>query len=244
MIQADTIFYRNYSRQNHGYKYILVVIDCFSRKNWVRPLRTTTADETAKRLDDIISEMPWTPQSFASDQGNEFNTKHPSIFKTLVDKYGMLIYTLKGPHKAAIAERFIRTLKSRIERHFTENKTFKWIDVLQKISEGINNTLNRSIGMTPNQVNFENRLEVFKTLYGNDNGEVRCKFNIDDQVRIPLEKNIFDKGYTPNWSKEIFTVANKRSDGEVCYYKLKTNSGEWLPHFYYEQQMNLVAKHN
>ena len=103
MLQADTIFYRNYGRQNHGYKYILVVIDCFSRKNWVRPLRTTTADETAKRLDDIISEMPWTPRSFASDQGNEFNIKHPSIFNTLVNKYGMLIYTLKGPHKAAIA---------------------------------------------------------------------------------------------------------------------------------------------
>ena len=244
VLQADTIFYRNYARQNHGYKYILVVVDCFSRKNWVRPLRTTTADETAKRLDEIISGMPWTPRSFASDQGNEFNLKHPSIFKTLVDKFGMLVYTLKGPHKAAIAERFIRTLKGRIERHFTENRTYKWIDVLQQLSEDINNTENRSIGMTPNEVTFENRSEVFKRLYGEDGAEVKCKFNIGDRVRIPVSKNIFDKGYTPNWSENIYIVSNKRSDGEVCYYRLKTLNGEWLDKFFYEQEMNLVLKEN
>jgi len=65
-IQADTIFYRNYSRQNNGYKYILCVVDCFSRKNWVRPQRTTTAEETAKNLDSIISSMDYKPTQFSS----------------------------------------------------------------------------------------------------------------------------------------------------------------------------------
>ena len=66
LIQADTIFYRNYARQNNNYQYILAVVDCFSRKNWVRPQKTTTAEETAKNLDDIISSMPFKPTQFAS----------------------------------------------------------------------------------------------------------------------------------------------------------------------------------
>ena len=66
LIQADTVFYRNYSRQNNGYKYILCVVDCFSRKNWVRPMKSTTAEESARNLDDIISSMPYKPSQFAS----------------------------------------------------------------------------------------------------------------------------------------------------------------------------------
>ena len=244
LIQADTIFYRNYARQNGGYKYILVVIDCFSRKNWCRPLRTTTADESAKNLDDIIQSMPYKPSQFASDQGNEFNSKHPSIFKTLIDKYGMLMFTLKGPHKASIVERFIRTLKSRIERYFTENNTVRWIEILPKLSKALNNSFNRSIGMAPNQVNFKNRSEVYENLYGASGPPTLCKFQVGDHVRIPLDKDIFDKGYSVAWSKEIYKIADKRSDGEVCYYFILTLDGHAVPgkRFYYEEELNLVLR--
>ena len=244
LIQADTIFYRNYSRQNQGYKYILAVVDCFSRKNWCRPMKTTTADECAKNLEDIIQSMPYTPSQFASDQGNEFNSKHPSIFNTLIDKYGMLMFTLKGPHKASIVERFIRSLKSRIERYFTENNTFKWIDILPKLSEALNNSYNRSIGMAPNSVSFENKDEVFENLYGAIGPPTLCKFQIGDHVRIPLDKNIFDKGYSVAWSKEIFKISDKRSDGSVCYYFIRSLDGKKVPgkEFYYEQELNLVLR--
>ena len=65
-------------------------------------------------MDDIISSMPHLPSRFASDKGNEFAQTHPAIFRILVDKYGMLIFKLGGAHKASMAERFIRTLKTRI----------------------------------------------------------------------------------------------------------------------------------
>ena len=244
LIQADTIFYRNYSRQNGGFKYILVVVDCFSRKNWCRPLRTTTADECAKNLDNILQSMPYKPSQFASDQGNEFNSKHPSIFNTLIDKYGMLMFTLKGPHKASIVERFIRTLKSRIERYFTEKNTVKWIDILPKLSEALNNSYHRSIGMTPNQVTFENRSEVYDNLYGAKAPPTLCKFQIGDHVRIPLDKDIFDKGYSVAWSKEIYKIIDKRTDSEVCYYYIQTLDGHEVPgkRFFYEEELNLVLR--
>ena len=123
LIQADLVHYRQYSRANKGFKYILMVVDCFSRKNWCRGLRTATAKETAAALDDIIGKMPFHPRQFASDKGSEFSPKNKEIFEILVEKYGMVIFQLKAPKKASIVERFIRTLKTRLARYFTENNT-------------------------------------------------------------------------------------------------------------------------
>ena len=58
----------------------------------------------------------------------------------------MVIFTLKDPHKASMAERFIQTLKSRIERFFTENKTNRWLDILQQISDALNNSVHNTTG--------------------------------------------------------------------------------------------------
>ena len=57
----------------------------------------------------------------------------------------MVIYKLKEPKKASMVERFIRTFKTRLERFFTETNSVRWVDVYEKISEAINNTVNRSI---------------------------------------------------------------------------------------------------
>ena len=241
-IQADLIHYRNYSRQNNGYKYILTVIDCFSRKNYCRAMKTATAAETARNLDDILSSMDYTPTQFSSDNGNEFHIKNPEIFKILVEKYGMVVFTLKAPLKASMVERFIRTLKERIERYFTENKTFKWVDVLDELSAAINNSVNRSIGMAPNDVTFENREEVYKKLYDSWEPPVLCKYQVGDIVRIPEQKKEFAKGYKPNWSKELYKIRRKLSDQSVCYYKLKTISGHSLDRSFYEQELNFVAR--
>lgn len=241
-IQADLIHYRNYGKQNNGYKYILAVIDCFSRKNYVRPMKTATAAETARNLDDILSSMKYTPTQFSSDNGNEFHVKNPEIFKILVEKYGLVIFTLKAPLKASMVERFIRTLKERLERYFTENRTFKWVDVLQKISAAINNSVNRSIGMAPNDVTFENREEVYKKLYDSWTPPVLCKYQVGDIVRIPEQKKEFAKGYKPNWSKELYKIRRKLSDNSVCYYKLKTISGHPIDRSFYEEELNFVAR--
>ena len=241
-IQADLIHYRGYARQNNGYKYILAVIDCFSRKNYCRPMKTATAAETAKNLDDIFSSMKYTPTRFASDNGNEFHVKNPEIFKVLVEKYGMVVFTLKAPLKASMVERFIRTLKERFERYFTENKTFRWIDVLDKLSNAINNSVNRSIGMAPNDVNFDNQEEVFNRLYGSQAPPILCKYKVGDIVRIPENKKEFAKGYKPNWSRELYKIRKILSDRRVCYFKLKTISGHRLDKSFYEQELNFVAR--
>ena len=218
------------------------MVDVFSRKNWVKAQKTLTAEETARSLDEIIQSMPYLPSRFASDRGNEFAQTHPAIFRILVDKYGMMIYKLGGAHKASMAERFIRTLKTRIQRHFSENNTFRWVDILPKLSEAINNSVNRSIGVTPNSVNETNREKIFNKLYGIKKPPPVCRFSVGDKVRIPQEKNIFQKGYEANWSKEIYDVTHVFNDGVVCYYSLRTSDGQPVQRKFYTEELNLVVR--
>ena len=203
-----------------------------------------TAEETAKSLDSIFSSMPYKPNRFASDRGTEFSPSHPSIFKVLVEKYGMLIFKLGGDHKASMAERFIRTLKTRIERYFTESQSFRWVDVLQNLSEAINNTKNRSIGMTPNEVNEDNRSEIFHKLYGQKTVPPICRFSKGDRVRIPAKKNVFEKGYKANWTDQLFVVEKVYNDGRVCFYSVRELDGNILKRKFYTEELNLVSKND
>ena len=98
--------------------------------------------------------------------------------------------------------------------------------------------------MAPNKVSFKNRDIVFENLYGALGPPTLCKFQIGDHVRIPLAKDIFTKGYSAAWTEEIFKITDKRSDGGVCYYYIRTLDGKKVPgnRFYYEQELNLVLR--
>lgn len=108
----------------------------------------------------------------------------------------MNVYTMSGRTKGSIVERFNRTLKSRLERYFTENKTHRWVNVLQKMTDNINNTVNRSTGFKPNEVTKANAEEVKARLYPPPINTKQCALKIGDRVRIVKAKNFLDKGYT------------------------------------------------
>ena len=206
-IQADLVFYTQFSHQNFGYKYILTVIDIFSKMAHCRALKTKRATEVAEKLDEILAEFPIIPRKLMVDAGTEFSGTSPAINDIIVKKYKMVIYVLTGTTiKASIIERFNRTLRERLARYMTENNTKKWIDVLQDIVQNYNSTFHRSIGMAPSNVTFENRNEVFKKLYPKMDQKVKCKVKVGWRVRIPRQKPLFEKGFTPNWSTEVYII--------------------------------------
>lgn len=219
-IQADLVFFNapDIVRANSFYKYILTVIDCFTKKAFCRPLKSKNSSEVANALDDIISEFPITPRKLMVDNGTEFSGSSNAINDVVVIKYRMVIYILTGSeHKAAIVERFNKTLKQRIARFMTEHNTKRWVDSLQDIVNNYNQSYHRSIGMAPNNVSFENRDIVFKRLFPNINSKVKCKIKPGWRVRIPRQKSIFGKGYTPIWTDEIFLV--KKVEKVLCLFK-------------------------
>ena len=118
----------------------------------------------------------------------------------------MNVYTMSGRTKGSIVERFNRTLKSRLERYFTETKTNRWVDVLQEMTKNINNTVNRSTGFKPSQVTKANSEEVKARLYPPPMNIHKCRLKIGDRVRIIKEKNFLDKGYKQSrFSQNLFS---------------------------------------
>lgn len=241
LFMADLIDYKQYSRVNKGYRYILVMIDCFTRMTYSAPLQYKNADCTALALESIFNNFSRFPINIVTDDGLEFfNLKVKNIFIT----YGINHYSTptKTKQKASMAERVIRTLKTRLQRHFDHKKTNRWIDIIDRIVQNYNNTPHRSIGMPPVKVTDANRNRVYKRLYPNENLTVVCKLREGDKVRRIIEKNEFAKGYTENWSKDIFIISSVRQSNAVCYYKIKTLDNKPIDGIFYYYQLNFVSR--
>ena len=115
--------------------------------------------------------------------------------------------------------------------------------MIDQMCHNYNNTPHRSIGMRPIDVSPENRDQVYKRLYPGRNLTVVCRLKVGDKVRKVLEKDLrFDKGYTANWSQEVYIIDSVRQSNSVCYYKIKHLDNQPVPGSFYYQQLNLVAR--
>ena len=240
---ADLAFYNSpdYVRAKNGIKYILVFIDVFSKMCYIELMKDKNGQTAYLALERIMKRLPVTPNHLITDDGTEFyNINVQKLFK----EYGINHYSLRGAHKASVAERMIRTMKGRLEKYFWHNKTKRYVDVIQQIIDNYNGTPHRSIGMAPNKVNRNNRDQVFKKLYKRSKISIEPRLEVGDQVRIAKLKTVFEKGYTRKWSLDLYTIVSAKSRGDVDYYKVKDQSGIILPRQRYYYELNLVRKHD
>ena len=147
----------------------------------------------------------------------------------------------KTAWKASIAERVIRTLKTRLWRWFQFSKTNNWISVLSQFVENYNATPHKSIGMAPNNVNKENLQEVRQRLFPERAIKIECTLQVGDLVRKLRVKRKYEKGFTPKWSDEIYIITRKLQSNGVCWYRLSEQNGKKLSGIYYSYQLNLVS---
>ena len=227
---------------NDGYRYLLVCIDVFSKYAWIVPIKSKTGPALVEAFKVILSSGR-KPHKIMTDQGTEFFNKS---FQTLLKNEGIELFNTFNETKASIVERVIRTFKTKMWRYFTAKKTMRYLDMLPDLVYSYNHSEHRSIGRQPALVNSENEDEVFHALYHNvlDNVQpVKYKFKIDDQVRISKIKRKFEKGYLPNYSKEIFTVS-KTVPQNPAVYKLKDYDGEELKGTFYDKELQKVIKHD
>ena len=110
------------------------------------------------------------------------------------------MYSTYNEGKSVVAERFIRTLKNKLYKHMTATGKNVYYDVLDDAVNEYNNTKHNTIKMKPKDVKNNKRV------YIDEHNEKDSRFKVGDRVRTSRFKNIFAKGYTPNWSKEIFIV--------------------------------------
>ena len=159
--------------------------------------------------------------------------------------YGINHYKIptKTKWKASMVERVNRTLKSRIQKYFYKNKTKNWIDILDHVVDDYNKTPHSAIGIAPNEVSESNRKKVYKRLYPDLGLRTVCKLKQGDQVRKIIEKEFHEKGYTKNWSEQIYIIDKVKQSNGVCYYYLKDHANTDLPGIYYYYQLNLVSRY-
>lgn len=238
---ADLVDMNFCKDQNDDYRYILTVIDCFSRYTWAIPLKNKTGEIITEAFEKLFKKGR-IPQKLWVDQGTEFyNFK----LKALFNKHNIEMYSTFGDHKSAVIERFNRTLKERMWTKFTANNTRKWIKILQSLIDDYNDTKHRTIKMTPNKAsNIKNEDDV---LYNIENVKPikvsRAKLSIGDFVRIARIKGTFEKGAEPNWSREIFKVSKVLKTVPVTYHITEYDGTEIQGAFYEQELQKTDGKH-
>jgi hypothetical protein len=233
LYQADLVEMIPYSRINKGFKYIMTIINCFSKFAIALPLKSKQADEIVANLEPVLKKYPM--KHFQTDQGKEwFNLK----VKALFEKYNINHYATFSDMKASIVERFNRTLKTKMWRLFSVNGNYKWLELLPLLIDNYNNTIHRTIGLKPIDVNKLNEKNVLLKIV-NDRKKYffKQKFNVGDRVRISRIQKVFTKGYLPRWSNEIFTVWKVQPTNPVTYL-LKDDKGEVLKGGFYQEELS------
>ena len=142
------------------------------------------------------------------------------------------MYSTNNEGKSVVAEIFIRTLKSKIYKHMTSISKNVYIDKLDDIVDRYNNTYHSAIKMKPIDLKDNTYIDTAKEINNKD-----PKFKVGDRVRISKYKNIFAKGYTPNWSEEVFvkkiTNINKNKNTVPWTYVINDLNGEEIVGTFY-----------
>ena len=141
------------------------------------------------------------------------------------------MYSTFNEGKSVVAERFIRTLKNKIFKHMTAISKNVYFDVLDDIVNKYNKKVHKTIKMKPTDVTDDSFVE-----YNEESNRKDPKFKVGDHVRISKYKNIFAKGYAPNWSEEVFVI-NKIKNTVPWTYVINDLNGEEITESFYEKEL-------
>ncbi|XP_068748815.1 uncharacterized protein [Montipora capricornis] len=225
-----------------GHKYTGPYNDLENQLNkygWIIPLKDKKGESVTEAFETIFKEGR-KPQYLWVDKGKEFYNEH---LKDLLEKNRIHKYSTENEEKSSVVERWNRTIKSKMWKQFTVQGNTQYLDMLPKLVKQYNNTKHSSIKMTPVEASDKrNEGTVYFNLYGDiEPLSAKAKFKVGDKVRISkYKRNVFDKGYTPNWTEEVFIVDKMQYTNPITY-KLKDLRGEDVQGSFYEPEL-LKAK--
>ena len=238
--QADLVEMIPYEKENQGYRYLLTVIDMFSRYAWALPLKRKTPEQVIEALRTIFNTDHRQPNYLQTDEGLEFENRKVRAF--LASK-GIEQFSIKSQFKAAMIERFNRTLKTKMWRIFTHRGNYHWVDILPQLVQGYNQSYHRILGRAPVDVTDENEVDVWIHQYGRVKKppqRIKTKFQLEEHVRISKAKGLFEKGYKPNWSEEIFTIHAINKKYYPITYQLRDTQNQIIQGSFYEHELQSV----
>lgn len=240
---TDLVETGNIAKHNRGIRYLLVVIDVFSKFAWVEPIKSKTGKAVTEAFGKILKKAEGRrPQKLQTDDGKEF---YNTTFQELLKKKQIHHFSTRGDTKASVVERFNRTFKQKMYRYFTVHNTLSFLPVLQPLIHSYNHTYHRTIRTTPAKVTPEIERKVWNTMYGPMLSVKKKKptpLQVGDRVRLTKKHRLFKKGYLPRWTEEVFVVARviPSLPGTVVTYRIKEWDGTLLEGTFYREDLQKV----
>ena len=168
---------------NHGFRYVLNVIDVFSKFLWSVPIKDKTGKTITNTFQSIVKTSKRKPKKLWVDNGSEI---YSNVFKKWLVENEIKIYSTFNEGKAIVIERFNRALKNKMYKYFTANNTYKYVDVLPDLINEYNNHKHSTIKMTPTEASMKYNENVIQNdVYSiHDKTIYKSKFKVGDRVRI------------------------------------------------------------
>ena len=239
--EVDLLDFKDLSDQNDGYKYILCAIDNFSKFAWTVPLKSKTGKETAAALNSIFDKGRKPSNVLRSDLGGEFKSKY--VTSLLKENNIKPMYAL-NEKKAAIVERFIKTIKLKLTKDMYHRQSKRWIDNLQKFTSAYNESVHSTIGFAPKDVSKENEPQVLvnhyfkkRTVKKSSGLKKRYKFKVGDIIRVSTLLDKFSREYDTTYSQELFKIHRRYRREGLPMYKIKEWDGDVITGTFYEQEL-------
>ena len=225
----DILDLKDYGPENNNnYRYVLVIIDNFSKFGWTIPLKNKNAQTIKDSFENILINSKRKPNLIESDRGKEF---YNNIFEDCLNKNNIKLYSRNSSYGAVFAERFNRTIRDLLKKIVFEQGDAKWIDILPTITKQYNNKVHSSTKISLKDASLKkNEGLVYKNLL-DKRKKVKPKYEIGDLVRTADLKKTFSKGDSTNWSYKLYKITEIINDTMPSYKidNLKERYNEALP---------------
>jgi hypothetical protein len=185
--EADLADVSAYAKENDGYKYLLVVIDVFSRYGWVEPMKNKKATSIVEAFSKIISKER-KPRRLRTDGATDFSS---GPFKNLLNSFDPKVVHVVTHNEvqANFAERFIKTLKSKLTRYIVQSNQLKYINILSDIVSSYNNTWHSGIKSEPINVSNLNSKRLWWQMYWPKDNVTKDELKLKkDEIKVKKEE--------------------------------------------------------
>ena len=214
-------------KNNRGYRYVLLVIDNFSKFGWTTPLKNKNAQTIKDSFENILISSKRSPNLIETDRGKEF---YNNIFQDFLNKNNIKLYSRNTSLGAVFAERFNRTIRDLLKKLVFERGDANWIDILPTITKQYNKRTHSSTKLTPIQASLKkNEGYVYKNLL-HKRKKIKPKYEIGNLVRTADLKKTFSKRDMTNWSYKLYKITEIINDTIPSYrlHNLKERYNEAL----------------
>ena len=236
--QADIAFLPRYAKENDGFSCLLTVIDVLSKYAYAIPLKSKRSSAVIEAFKKVFKLARTRPATLECDQGTEFWSKE---FVNWIEAQGVRMYHNYSDFAYSVIERFNRTICTIISKHLTATKQKRYIESLPLLMKSYNNRIHSRTNCAPSEVNKYNEMDVWLESYKDLYSKLASKpsLKLYDRVRLDKTKHIFEKGYWPAFTTELFEICEVIHSIPVTY-RIQDLQGEQISGIFYSQELSKV----